>query len=311
MKIYPSNNLFLFGYNNFFLNLVKLHNSSCLPNKIIFSGLKGIGKATFAYHLTNYIFSKKEGNIYNLKDNRISEENYSYKLLAKNCHPNFFSINIDAEKNKSQINNVREMINFINKSSFNNEKKIILIDNIELLNINSINALLKIIEEPNKNLYFFLIHNTNKKILDTISSRCIKFRMSLHYKDKLTVVNNLLNNDFYSDLSEDFKSIYDTPGQILELYNFFKEENIDIHISIEKFINLIIEKSAFKKNIFIKKNLGIFIELFFKKKISNYKAKDKLYDFYKIFLHKVNECNKYNLDIDNILIEFKAKILNG
>ena len=47
------------------------------------------------------------------------------------------------------------MINFTNKSSFNNDFKIVLIDNIEHLNINSINALLKVIEEPNSNLYFF------------------------------------------------------------------------------------------------------------------------------------------------------------
>ena len=33
--------------------------------------------------------------------------------------------------------------------------KIILINNIEYLNINSINALLKIIEEPNNKIFFF------------------------------------------------------------------------------------------------------------------------------------------------------------
>ena len=311
MNIYPSNNLFLFGYNNFFLKLVKLYDKNHLPNKIIFSGHKGIGKATFVYHLINYIFSKSEEKIYNFKENIISEENYSYKLLSKNCHPNFFTINSDNEKNNGQINNVRDMINFTNKSSFNNKSKIVLIDNIELLNINSLNALLKVIEEPNSNLFFFLIHNSNKKILDTINSRCIKFKMSLQNDKKSSIVKSLLNNDFYSDLNEDFKSIYDTPGQIIDLHNFFKEENIDVNISIEEFLILIIEKSIFKKNLFIKKNMGIFIELFFKKKITNSKSKNKLYDLYKNFLLKINECNRYNLDIDNILIEFKAKIING
>ena len=79
----------------------------------------------------------------------------------------------DDEKNSGQVNKVREMINFTNKSSFNNEFKIVLIDNVELLNINSINALLKIVEEPNSNLYFFLIHNNNVKILDTLNSKII------------------------------------------------------------------------------------------------------------------------------------------
>ena len=311
MNLSPSNNLNLFGYNEFFLKLKNLHDKNLLPNKIIFSGANGIGKSTFAYHLINYIFSKNEDNNYNFKDNQISENNYSYKLLVKNSHPNLFVITNDDEKSNSQISKVREMINFTNKSSFNNEFKIVLIDNIELLNINSINALLKIVEEPNSNLYFFLIHNNNVKILSTLSSRCIKFRMFIQSNEKLNIINNLLNNNFYSDLNIDFKSIYNSPGEILALYNFFKEQNINENISIEEFLNLIIEKNLFKKSLFIKKNLGLFIELYFQKKINFYKSKDKFYNLYKNFLIKINECNRYNLDIESILIEFKSKIING
>ena len=178
-----------------------------------------------------------------------------------------FIITNDDEKNNGQVSKVREMINFTNKSSFNNEFKIVLIDNVELLNINSINALLKIVEEPNSNLYFFLIHNNNVKILDTLNSRCIKFRMFLQNSEKLEIINKLINNNFYSDLNIDFKSIYNSPGEILKLYNFFKEQNINETISIEEFINLIIEKNLYKKSLFIKNNLGAFIELYFQKKL--------------------------------------------
>ena len=311
MNLSPSNNLNLFGYYEFFLNLKNLHDKNLLPNKIIFSGSNGIGKSTFVYHLINYIFSINEDNKYNFKDNKISENNYSYKLLAKNCHPNLFIIANDHEKNNGHIGKVREMINFTNKSSFNDQFKIVLIDNIELLNISSINALLKVIEEPNKNVYFFLIHNNNVKISDTLNSRCIRFRMFLQSSEKLNIINNLLNNNFYSDLNIDFKSIYNSPGEILMFYNFFKEQNINEKISIEEFLNLIIDKSLFKKSLFIKKNLGIFFELYFQKKINFYKSKDKLYNLYKHFLFKINECNRYNLDIESILIEFKGKIING
>ncbi len=57
MIISPSNNLNLLGYSNFFIYLKNLYAENKLPNKIIFSGNNGIGKSTFAYHLTNYIFS--------------------------------------------------------------------------------------------------------------------------------------------------------------------------------------------------------------------------------------------------------------
>ena len=66
-----------------------------------------------------------------------------------------------------------------------------------------------------------------------------------------------------------------------------------------------------KSNLFIKNNLGIFIELYFKKIINIHNSKDKFYDLYKHFLFKINECNTYNLDIESILIEFKVKIING
>ena len=51
------------------------------------------------------------------------------------------------------------MIDYSNKSSFNNLPRIIIIDNVENLNTNSNNALLKIVEEPNENIFFLLIHN--------------------------------------------------------------------------------------------------------------------------------------------------------
>ena len=61
------------------------------------------------------------------------------------------------------------MIDYTNKSSFNSLAKFILIDNVEKLNKNSVNALLKLIEEPNDNVFFILIHNSNRKILETLN----------------------------------------------------------------------------------------------------------------------------------------------
>ena len=71
------------------------------------------------------------------------------------------------------------MITKLNKSTFNDKQRFILIDNIELLNLNSVNALLKVLEEPTKNTYFILINN-NKKVLSTLSSRCLDFKIFYH-----------------------------------------------------------------------------------------------------------------------------------
>ena len=310
MILSASNNTKLIGYNNFFLNLKNLYDKNLLPNKIIFSGDSGIGKSTLTYHLTNYIFSKNEDNKYNYDENIILSENRLYNLIVNNTHPNFFLISTDEDKKNIQISKIREMINFTNKSSFNNDSKIILIDNIEYLNINSVNALLKIIEEPNNKIFFFLVHNSKTKVLDTLSSRCIKFNLHLNSSDKLKIIEKISNYNFYADLNEDFKNNYISPGDLILLYNFFNINNIELNISIENFLKLVVEKKLYKKDSYIKDNLSFFIELYFNKKLFSFNYKVKIYNLYKYFLSKIYECNKYNLDVENVLIEFNGKFLN-
>ena len=75
-------------------------------------------------------------------------------------------------------------------------------------------------------------------------------------------------------------------------------------------MKLIVEKKLYKKDLFVKDKLSFFIELYFKKKLISFKSKDKIYNLYKYFLSKIQDCNNYNLDIENILIEFNRKFLN-
>ena len=309
MNIEPSNNICLIGYQKTFLNLKNLFDKNLLPNKIIFSGNNGIGKSTLAYHLTNYIFSKNEDNNYDSLKNLISPNNRSYKLVSNNTHPNFFLVTNEEDKKNIQISKIREMISFSNKSSFNNDYKIILINNIEYLNHNSVNALLKVIEEPNDKVLFFLIHNNNDKILNTLKSRCIKFNLYLNKEDKLNVINKILTSKYYNDLNNDFKNNYNSPGDVISLHNFFKNNNIDPNISVDDLLKLIIQKRIYKKDLYIKDNLSLLIELYFNKQLY-LKSKAKIYYLYKYFLSKTYDCNKYNLDIESILLEFNGKLLN-
>ena len=59
----------LFGFGNYFNSFIKLHEKNELPNSMLFSGPKGLGKSTFAYHIINYLLSKNEVKKYSLKDN--------------------------------------------------------------------------------------------------------------------------------------------------------------------------------------------------------------------------------------------------
>ena len=164
MNLKPSENTKIYGMENFFHELSGLYKLKKLPNKILLSGKKGLGKSTLAYHLINYILSENEDYKYNLENFCIHKDNKSYKLLQNNSHPNFYLIDLLTEKKSIDVGQIREMISYTNKSTFNNMARFILIDNVENLNKNSVNALLKIIEEPNENVFFILINNSEKNI---------------------------------------------------------------------------------------------------------------------------------------------------
>jgi len=200
MKLEPANQIRLFSHNEQFENLKNLYSKKKMPNKILFSGEKGIGKCTLAYHLINYILSLDEENSYDDKNLLINSENRSFKLIQNKSNPNFILIDVSIDKKNIDIDQIRNLIVSLNKSSFNNKPRIVLIDNIELLNLNSVNALLKILEEPNDNINFILINN-NKKILPTSKSRCLDFKIQLNFEQSIDTINKILNNNIYDLLN--------------------------------------------------------------------------------------------------------------
>ena len=112
----------------------------------------GIGKYTFAVHFTNYVLSKNEDDSYSFKSKQININNKSFKLMNNSTHPNFSLINLKINKKNIEIEQIRNIINYSQKSSFNQNKRFILIDNIELLTKNASNSLLKLLEETRSNI---------------------------------------------------------------------------------------------------------------------------------------------------------------
>ena len=186
MNLKSSTQKNLYEHNYEFINLVNLHSKNRLPNQILLSGERGIGKCTLAYHFINYVLSLDENYSYDLKNFKINNENKSYKLTQNKTNPNLNLIDVIDDKKNIDINQIRDLISSLNKSSFNSKPRFVLIDNIEFLNLNSINALLKILEEPTLNTHFILINN-NKKLLSTIKSRCLNYKITLKNKDSVNI----------------------------------------------------------------------------------------------------------------------------
>jgi DNA polymerase-3 subunit delta' len=262
MNLIPSENIQLYGMNNFFNEIITLYNKKKLPTKILLSGKKGLGKSTLAYHIINHILSADEEFKYDTDNFNINKNNRSFKLLQNNSHPNFYLIDLLNDKKNIDVAQIRTMITYTNKSTFNNQARFILIDNIENLNKNSVNALLKIIEEPNDNIFFILINNSEKNILPTLRSRCLTFKINFSFKESIKVSNKLLNENIFDLINYDLISYYNTPGQIINLINFSKENNINLKdYTLINFLNLLIDKNYYKKNKLVQILLINLIEL--------------------------------------------------
>jgi len=302
----------LYQYNEEFNYFIDMFYKKKLPNKILIKGRNGIGKCTFAYHLINYIFSLKEDYSYDMKNFQINEKNKSYILINDSVHPNAFIVDLEDKKKTINIDTAREIIKFNNKSSMINNSKIILINDAEYLNINSSNALLKIIEEPNDNTIIILIQDSSKKILDTLNSRFVKFNFNLKFNQTLNIMNNLLDDDVKNYFNDEYLNYSLTPGFLISLYNFSIVEKLDLKItSFKNLISHIIDKSLFKKNDFLIKNFNVLVEMYFNKLIRINHNKEYIYNCYNEVTNKINSANKYNLDKENIYNEFKSKFLNA
>ena len=300
----------LFSMDKYINDLIHLYENKKLPNKIILSGESGIGKSVLAFHLINYIFSKNEDYTYDKNNFTINESNKSFNLVKNNSHPNFYFSYIDEDKKSISVNEIRDIISFCNKSSFNNCEKIILIDNIEYLNKNASNALLKILEEPNEKVIFILIKDSAKFLIKTINSRCINFNINLNHTQKEFILNNILENDFYENLNVDFKNFYFSPGDFVNLYHLFVNNNIEYKSTIEQLLDYIIKNKIYKKDHFINNNMNLFFELYFSKKFFMYKNNISAFNNYKFFTKELNDIYKYNLDLESVLIRFEKICIN-
>jgi len=269
---------FLYGYESLFKNLVILYKKNKLPNKILFNGSDGIGKATFVYHLSNFILSNNENDSYDIENKEISENNKSYLDLVNNTNFNFKHLKVDDYKKSISIEETREIINFFNQSSINNKPKIFFLEGAESLNINSSNSILKILEELPDNNYFFLTYLENKFLLETIKSRCFNHRIFLSsketslIKEKLILqyeTNKIIIKDFTPGTNIKINMLFNEldiskknfSEKILAMQNFYIEEKYSkildlIHIYIENYFANNLEKNNFFKNFRIRKKIN-------------------------------------------------------
>tara|TARA_B110000438_G_scaffold269142_1_gene285274 strand:- start:961 stop:1923 length:963 start_codon:yes stop_codon:yes gene_type:complete len=299
----------LHGYKEYFNYFNSLYSINKLPRTILLNGQRGLGKSTFAFHFINYLLSSN----YNIKQFEIDPNDPAYINIHNQTHPNFFLIDNNSSEDAIKIDQSRKLLTFLNKSTYQKDLKVILIDNVELLNKNSANALLKSLEEPPDNTYFFLINDSSRPILETIKSRSVQFNIYFNISKKKDIFKKIAE-DYNFDFSENNleKFLYfDTPGNLLYYLFYLQDAKINLSDNLLQCIFYFIEKCKTKKDIKILNFLSTFIEIFYNELSTQNSQNINVYfnRKYKI-LNLINESKKFNLDIKNLLTSINNIIKN-
>ena len=298
-----SKSLFLFGYEKYFNFFRNLYENKNLPHSIILTGPKGSGKSTFVYHFINYIFSKSQTDSYDLLNFKVNEANKNYKLLENNLHTNFFLLDNENFATEIKIEQVRKLHKFLNSSTYSKDIKVVLIDNAETLNKNSVNSLLKAIEEPKKNTFFFIMHSSSYKILETLKSRCVEFKIHFSFEEKKKIFKDIHSNLFSDNYSDDFIKDFlyiDSPGNVIKY--FLELSKLESNNNLE-YIYYFIKKYKVNKDSETLSFLLLFINNYYKNlllNINNNNHNNYLNNHSKV-IRFIHDMKNFSLNQKNVL----------
>ena len=173
--------------------LLPLFLQNKISHAIILVGEKGLGKKTFARLIAQRLICSS------VTDNNPCENCLNCKKIENNAHPDVIYPEKSGTLQSYSIATIRKirLDAYIAPNEAN--KKIYIFSNIDNMGIPAQNALLKILEEPPKNVFFILTCISLSNVLPTIRSRAQQF--SLDRVDILDLQNYLLKR--YPEKSEE------------------------------------------------------------------------------------------------------------
>jgi DNA polymerase-3 subunit delta' len=298
------NSLNLFGLFENFDFLKNLYIKDKLPKVLMLSGKKGSGKSTLVNHLMYYIFDKEN---YNFQSNVLISNSKFYNQFKDNIYTNIIYLS-GADFKNVKIEDIRNLKIKIFQTTISNKPRFVILDDVELFNNNSLNALLKIIEEPTKNNYFILINNKSKPLIETIKSRCLDIKIILNESKRINIIESLIKK-FQINLSLDPELSLLSPGHFIKFNYIFYENKISLD---EDFIkNLGVLLNLYKKNkevIFIDMILFLTNSYFNKLKNENSFKNEKIIEYKFFVFENINKFFRYNLNQNALLNTISNKI---
>ena len=165
----------IIGHDAGFADFTQSRARGRLHHSWLLSGIKGIGKASFAYQAARHLLLNTPADT--PVHQPLPDTDPAMRLIDGGVHPDLFVLargyNRDTDKFRTDIpvDDVRRMKSFFQLSSADGNWRVCIIDSLDEMNKYSLNSLLKILEEPPEKSIFFLISHRVGGLLDTIKSR--------------------------------------------------------------------------------------------------------------------------------------------
>lgn len=144
-----------------------------LAHAYLFSGPAGMGKRAFIFDFSKSLLCEKP-----VEGGSACLQCQSCRLFDSQVHPDFHLIEPEESSRAIKIDQVRALASYSQQTAQYQGYKIIVMIPADTMNVASSNALLKTLEEPEKNTLLFLIAQDPACLPRTLRSRCQEISFS-------------------------------------------------------------------------------------------------------------------------------------
>ena len=152
-------------------NIINSYQQERGHHALLIHSPRGNGVFSMFYALSRWLICNKPKGI------KSCGQCYSCKLMKANNHPDYYHYESKNSSLSIGIDNIRNIIEFIHGKPCEGRVKVVLLQHIELMTEQAANALLKTLEEPPVSTYFILGCHDKYRLLPTLISRCLYWKL--------------------------------------------------------------------------------------------------------------------------------------
>lgn len=178
----PRENALLLGHAAAEAALLQAYNSSRLAHAWLFSGPRGVGKATLAFRFARFLFAEggAGGGLFAAPPTSLAVDldHPVFHRVASGGLADLLVVerSFDPRRKKLRseivVEDTRAIAGFMRLTPAEGNWRIVVVDGADSMNRNAANVLLKILEEPPKRAILILVSDNPGRLLPTIRSRC-------------------------------------------------------------------------------------------------------------------------------------------